>query len=170
MEQWIAVRSKPRAEKVAFEELSKKGIETFLPLIKVKRKWSDRMKWVEVPLFSSYLFARIEYKNSIFVLESRGVSTIVRFNGQIISIRDEVIDLIRLVLEGGYEIETTDYFQIGDAVEVIAGPMQGSVGIISRIGGVNKFVIKIDALQQAIALHIDRKLLKLSKKRAHPIL
>ncbi len=170
MEQWIAVRSKPRAEKVAFEELFKKGIETFLPLVKVKRKWSDRMKWVEVPLFSSYLFARIELKNSIYILETRGVSTIIRFNGEITTIRDEVIDLIRLVLEGGYELESTEYFSVGDDVEVIAGPMLGAVGIVTRIRGEDKFVIKIDALQQAIALHIDRKLLKLSKKRVHPIL
>ena len=60
--QWIAVRSKPRAEKVAFEQLVKKSIETYLPLVKKRRKWSDRKKWVELPLFSSYLFAKIELK------------------------------------------------------------------------------------------------------------
>ena len=54
--QWIAVRSKPRAEKVAFEQLLKKSIEAYLPLVKERRKWADRKKWVELPLFSSYLF------------------------------------------------------------------------------------------------------------------
>ena len=68
--QWIVVRSKPRAEKVAFDQLMKKGIEVYLPLVKERRKWSDRKKWVELPLFSSYLFAKVELKNSIYILLS----------------------------------------------------------------------------------------------------
>ena len=81
--QWIVVRSKPRSEKVAHNELVKKNIEAYLPLLKERRKWSDRKKWVEFPLFSSYLFARIDIKDSIFVLQTRGVNTIVKFGKQI---------------------------------------------------------------------------------------
>ena len=55
MEQWIAVRSKPRAEKVALKQLEKKGMQAYLPLVRQKRKWSDRMKWVELPLLPGYL-------------------------------------------------------------------------------------------------------------------
>ena len=119
MEQhWIAVRSKPRAEKVALQQLEKNGIEAYLPLVRQKRKWSDRMKWVELPLLSSYLFVRIELKNSIFVLETHGISTIVKFSGSIAIVQDEVIKSIRLALEGGYELEPTEYFSVGDEVEV----------------------------------------------------
>ena len=64
LKNWIVVRSKPRAEKIAHAQLLEKGIEAYLPLLKERRKWSDRKKWVEFPLFSSYLFARIELKNS----------------------------------------------------------------------------------------------------------
>ena len=59
---WIVVRSKPRSEKIAYAQLLEKGIEAYLPLLKERRKWSDRKKWVEFPLFSSYLFARVELK------------------------------------------------------------------------------------------------------------
>ena len=52
--QWIVVRSKPRSEKVVYKELVSKNIEAYLPLLKERRKWSDRKKWVEFPLFSSY--------------------------------------------------------------------------------------------------------------------
>ena len=67
---WIVVRSKPRSEKIAYAQLAEKGIEAYLPLLKERRKWSDRKKWVNFPLFSSYLFARIEIKDSIFIFFS----------------------------------------------------------------------------------------------------
>ncbi len=169
MEQWIAVRSKPRAEKVAFEQLSKKGIEAYLPLVRQKRKWSDRMKWVDLPLLPSYLFARIVLKNSIYVLETHGVSTIVRFSGKIAVVQDDVIQSIRLALEGGYELEPTEYFAVGDEVEVIAGPMKGAKGIVSHLKGEEKLIIQIDALQQAIAVHIESKFLQSVGKKRAPI-
>ena len=168
--QWIAVRSKPRAEKVAFEQLVKKSIETYLPLVRQRRKWSDRKKWVELPLFSSYLFVKIELKESIYVLQTHGVNTIVRFNGNIAVINNEVIDAIRLALEGGYELEPTEYFTVGDNVEVIKGPMKGAKGIVSRLKGEDRLIIKIDALQQAIAIHIDTKFLQSVGRKRAPLL
>jgi len=111
---WIAVRSKPRAEKVAFDQLIKNDIEAYLPLIKKKRKWSDRKKWVDFPLFSSYLFAKIELKNSIYVLQTYGVNTIVKFNNTILTIPENVIKSIQLAIEGGYELQPVEYFTKGD--------------------------------------------------------
>jgi len=171
MQSWIAVRSKPRAEKVAYAQLVKKGITAYLPLVKQKRKWSDRTKWVELPLFSGYLFAKVELKNALFVLQTHGVSSIVKFNGTIATVREETIESIRMALEGGYTLEATEYFAVGDEVEVIAGPMKGARGFVMRIKGKDQFVLRIDAIQQAIALHIERKYLRsVDSKHANPIL
>ena len=165
--QWIAVRSKPRAEKVAFDQLMKKGIEAYLPLIKKKRKWSDRKKWVDFPLFSSYLFAKIELKNSIYVLRTSGVSTIVKFNRTILTIPENVIKSIQLAIEGGYELQPVEFFTKGDDVEVIGGPLRGTKGIVIEKKNGHRLVIKIDALEQAVAVHIDSKFLQsVSIKRA----
>ena len=60
---WIAVYTKPRHEKTVENELLKKGFEVYLPILKERRKWSDRKKWVEFPLFRSYIFVRTEIKN-----------------------------------------------------------------------------------------------------------
>ncbi len=167
---WIAVRSKPRAEKVAFDQLSKNGIEAYLPLVKERRKWSDRKKWVELPLFSSYLFVKVELKNSIYVLQTHGVSSIVKFNGTIATVQESVVNSIRWALEGGYELEPTEYFSRGDEVEVIEGPMKGTEGIVVELKGENRLVLKIDALQQAVAVHIDTKFLQSKGKKRAPIL
>lgn len=161
MLKWIAVRSKPRSEKIASNELTKKGIETFLPIIKKRRQWSDRKKWVEFPLFSGYLFARIELKDSIYVLNTHGVNTIVKFGDKVVTIDDDVVNSIKLAFEGGYELLPMKYFTVGDQVKVIGGPMEGAIGIVeTKHEKNNRLVIKIDALQQAIAVHIETRLLE----------
>ena len=165
--QWIVVRSKPRAEKVAFDQLMKKGINVYLPLVKKRQKWSDRKKWVELPLFSSYLFAKVELKNSIYILQTHGVSSIVKFNGTVATVQESVVNSIRWALEGGYELEPTEYFFQGDEVEVIEGPMKGTKGVVVELKGEERLVLKIDALQQAVSVHIDTKFLQsVDKKRA----
>ena len=170
MEQWIAVRSKPRAEKVALKQLEKKGMQAYLPLVRQKRKWSDRMKWVELPLLPGYLFAKVELKKSLFVLQTHGVSTVVKFGDEVAVVQESVVTSIRLALEGGYELEPTEYFTNGDEVEVIEGPMKGMKGIVSAIKGVEKLIIKIDALQQAISVHIETKFLQSVRKKCASIL
>ena len=168
--QWIVVRSKPRSEKVAHNELVKKNIESYLPLLKERRKWSDRKKWVEFPLFSSYLFARIDIKDSIFVLQTQGVNTIVKFGKQIAIVQNSVIEAIRLAMEGGYQLEPVEYFVEGNQVEVIAGPMKGVKGIIVKLKGQHRLIIKIDAIQQALSIQIESKFIRKLNSKNAPIL
>ena len=168
--QWIVVRSKPRSEKVAYKELVSKNIEAYLPLLKERRKWSDRKKWVEFPLFSSYLFARIDIKNSIFVLQTQGVNTIIKFGEKIAIVQDDVIKAMRLAIEGGHQLETTEYFVEGNLVEVIAGPMKGISGIVARLKGQSRLIIKIDAIQQALSIQIESKFIKSINNKSAPIL
>ena len=168
--QWIVVRSKPRSEKVAHNELVKKNIEAYLPLLKERRKWSDRKKWVEFPLFSSYLFARIDIKDSIFVLQTQGVNTIVKFGKQIAIVQNSVIETIRLAMEGGYQLEPVEYFVEGNQVEVIAGPMKGAKGIVAKLKGQNRLIIKIDAIQQALSIQIESKFIRNLNSKNAPIL
>ena len=168
--QWIVVRSKPRSEKVAHNELVKKNIEAYLPLLKERRKWSDRKKWVEFPLFSSYLFARIDIKDSIFVLQTQGVNTIVKFGKQIAIVQNSVIEAIRLAMEGGYELEPVEYFVEGNIVEVVAGPMKGVKGIVAKLKGQNRLIIKIDAIQQALSIQNESKFIRKLNSKNAPIL
>ena len=170
LKNWIVVRSKPRSEKIAYAQLKEKGIEAYLPLLKERRKWSDRKKWVEFPLFSSYLFAKIEIKNSIFVLQTNGVSSLVKFGEVIAIVQDEVVNAIKLAIDGGYQLTPAEYFIAGNAVEVIEGPMRGVKGIVVQLKGKDRLVIKIDAIQQALSIDIDTRFIKNIKSKSDPIL
>ena len=170
-EKWIAAYTKPRHEKVAYDQLINKGFTAYLPLLRQKRKWSDRKKWVEMPLFKSYIFVKIHLKYGLFVLQTYGVNNIVKLGGKIAVIRDEEIMAIRQLLEGGYEPEGIDYFVEGDHVLIIAGPLKGTEGVVVQVKGKDKFVLKIDAIQHAVSCHIDRKFLKpLKVKHVNTIL
>ncbi|NQU28036.1 MAG: UpxY family transcription antiterminator [Candidatus Marinimicrobia bacterium] len=155
--------TKSRHEKTAYDQLAQKNIEAYLPLIRTKRRWSDRTKWVDIPLFRSYLFVKIELKNHLYVLQTIGVHHVIKFNQEVAIISDEQIQSIKLMIEGGYDPQSVDYFVVGDEAEIAAGPMKGIRGIVSRIAGEDKFVLKIDAIQHAISVHIERGFLKAIK-------
>ena len=164
MKQWIVAYTKARHEKTVVEQLNEKDIETYLPLIRQRHKWSDRMKWVELPLFNSYVFIRTELKDQLNILQTRGVHHIVKFQKNIAVVPDVQIKNLKQIIEGGFEPLATDYFVVGDEVEVVGGPMRGIDGIVTRSEGKDRLIIKIDVIQGAVAVQIDRRYLKAIKR------
>ena len=157
---WMAVYTKPRYEKVVEKEFLKKEFEVYLPMLKERRKWSDRKTWVEFPLFRSYIFVKTEIKNALFVLQTQGVVKIVKFGGEVAVIQDENIEAIKLMIEGGYSPEPLNYFIQGDPVEVNDGPLKGLVGEVTRLDKDDRLLIRVDAIQHSISIQIDRGFLK----------
>ena len=157
---WLAVYTKPRHEKAVEKEFQKKGFEVYLPMLKERRKWSDRKKWVEFPLFRSYIFVRIKLKNALFVLQTLGVVKVVKFGGEVAVVRNESIEAIKLMIEGGYNPEPLNYFIQGDPVEVNDGPLKGLVGEVIRLDKNDRLVVRVDAIQHSVFIQINRGFLK----------
>ena len=170
MKKWIAIYTKSRHEQIVVNELSKKDIESFCPMFKERRQWSDRKKWVHFPLFRSYVFARIHLKENIFVLQTIGVNKIVKFQNKISIIPDQVINDIKNIVDGGYKIQQVDYFIKGDEVSVISGPLKGINGIIQDLKGDSRLIMKVEAIRQAFSIEISSEQLKLKKKNVSKVL
>ena len=170
MKKWIAIYTKSRHEQIVVNELSKKGIESFCPMFKERRQWSDRKKWVHFPLFRSYVFARIHLKENIFVLQTIGVNKIVKFQNKISIIPDQVINDIKNIVDGGYKIQQVDYFIKGDEVSVVSGPLKGINGIIQELKGDSRLIMKVEAIRQAFSIEISSEQLKLKKKNVSKVL
>ena len=170
MKKWIAVYTKSRHEQIVINELSKKDIESFCPMFKERRQWSDRKKWVHFPLFRSYVFARIHLKENIFVLQTIGVNKIVKFQNKISIIPDQVINDIKNIVDGGYKIQQVDYFIKGDEVSVVSGPLKGINGIIQDLKGDSRLIMKVEAIRQAFSIEISPEQLKLKKKNVSNVL
>ena len=158
---WYALYTRPRAEKLVYSRLVEVGIETFLPLQKVYRKWSDRKKLVEKPLLSSYIFVKTNSKKFPVIYKTSGVVRFVSFEGQPVSIPPNQIDNLRLLIDSDAEVEvTSEKFAPGDNVEVVSGSLVGLTGELIRIGSQNRVVVRIDRLDQNLILKIPKAFLR----------
>jgi transcription antitermination factor NusG len=161
---WYAVYVKSRAEKKAQTELRHKEIESFLPLQQKLRQWSDRKKWVEMPLIPGYLFVRISLKEHDAVLQSNYVVSYVRFEGTAAVIPDTQIDYLKLMLkQDNLNIEITrETFEPGQMIEVIAGPLIGLQAKLVRIKGKDKAAVELEQLGYSALIEISLEDIKIS--------
>lgn len=145
---WHAVYVKSRTEKKAQTELQIQEIETFLPLQRKLRQWSDRKKWVETPLISGYLFVKASRKEYDQVLQSNYVVSYVRFEGKAAIVPDYQIEYLKLMLkQDSSEIEITrEKLKPGQMIEVVAGPLIGLKGKLQKMKGKNKVAIELEQL------------------------
>ena len=133
--QWLAVYTKPRWEKKVDRLLTDKGIITYCPLNKVYRKWSDRVKKVEEPLFKSYLFVQVNLEEQTRVRMTDGVLNFVYWLGKPAVVKPEEIEAIRMFLDEYEDVEATrlDALAPGSEVIVSTGVMMGATGIIAKM-------------------------------------
>ncbi len=153
---WHAVYVKSRSEKKAQAELQIQEIETFLPLQRKLRQWSDRKKWVEMPLISGYLFVKASRREYDLILQSNYVVSYVRFEGKAAIVPDYQIDYLKLMLkQDSSEIEITrEKLKPGQLIEVIAGPLIGLKGKLQKIKGKNKVAIELEQLGYSALVEI----------------
>ena len=158
---WYAVYTRPRAEKLVYSRLIEIDVESFLPLIKTVRKWSDRKKVIEKPLISSYLFVKVRKKEFPRVFTILGVVKFISFEGQPVPIPQKQIDNLKLIVNSDAEIEVSgEAFAKGDNVEVVTGSLTGLTGELILIGGKKRVIVRIDRLDQNIIVTIPVTFLK----------
>lgn len=127
---WYVLYTASRAEKQVELYLKAEGVEVFLPLHLSPRRWSDRIKMVEVPLFSSYIFVKTTDEKLRTLPAITGISRIVFYNGKPAVVRDNEIENIKKFLDQARGKECQ--FALGDEVEIIGGPMKNIHGKIKK--------------------------------------
>ena len=158
---WYAVYVKSRNEKRAYEGLISSGIDVYLPLVKTLKQWSDRKKWVEEPLFRSYLFVCIDKAEYFKVLNTDGVVKFITFEGKAVAIPpNQIMAIKQFVNDGEEKFDDLQKFEEGDEVEVIRGAMNGLRGRLISVKNKQKVKIEIDAVAQSIYLSIPKSFLK----------
>ena len=162
---WHVIYVKARHEKRANSDLLERGIESYLPMRKELHKWTDRKKWVEVPLFSSYVFVRAfpaEF-NRVYLIS--GFVKFVSSNGKPSIIPDNQIDDIRRIVEYySSDVEVLDGSYCGRKAEVIAGPLAGLCGEIVEVKNRKSFVIRVEGLDRLLSVNVPVSAVKLIDK------
>jgi transcription antitermination factor NusG len=156
---WRAFYTKPRHEKKAANRLEER-FEVYCPVVETRVQWSDRVKKVKKPLFTSYLFARVNESERIEILQDPSVSSTVMWLGKPAVIRDEEIRDIRILLE---EIEPDDVeieqFSEGQRVKVDSGSLREMEGIIVEIKG-KRARLRLESLKCDVTFTVRKVQLK----------
>ncbi len=154
---WFAIQTRPRHEKKVSMQLRAKGVEGYLPLITEKRRWSDRFKIIQQPLFSCYMFVHIPESEPVrmSVLGTEGVCWFVGERGRGLPIPDKQIDDIQAVLKGNLPFSTYPFVRIGQRVRIHGGCLDGVEGILVSKGSDQTVVVSVELLRRSVAVRID---------------
>lgn len=161
--QWVALYTNPRAEKRAEKNLGEKGYEVYLPLLKELHTWSDRKKWVDVPMLKSYIFARITKFQQVEVLSVSGVSHIVKFNGSVAIIPESDIEMMRdfIAAKMDIHIRTVEQLRRGSRVRICSGGLAGKEGMLVSDSEDGNFAVEITGISMAMVVHVEQEMLEL---------
>ena len=152
---WFALQARMRHETVVADHLQGKGYEWFLPLYKERRRWSDRFKEVDSPLFPGYLFCRFNPHDRLPILKTPGVTQIVGYNHVPVPVDEQEIEAIRKLIHSGVPNSPCAYLEVGSKVRIEAGALRGLEGILTELKGKRRLVLSITLLQRSVAVEID---------------
>jgi len=162
--QWLALYTRPRWEKKVNLLLKEKGIESYCPLNKVRRKWSDRMKTVEEPLFKSYVFVQIRESDMTKVRMTNGVVNFVYWLGKPAVIKEKEIETIQKFLGEYKEVEVRPIqVQTASKVRIKRGAFMDKVGVVKKIM-TNKVEVIIESIGYSLTAYIDRSNIAIVEK------
>jgi transcription antitermination factor NusG len=152
---WFAVQARTRYENVVASFLSGKGYEWFLPTYSYRRKWSDRTKKVELPLFPGYLFCRFNPLNRLPILQTPGLISIVGIGKNPVPIEEAEIEAVRILVSACLSHQPWPYVRVGQRVRIEHGALCGLEGILQSFKGRHRIVVSVSLLQRSVAAEID---------------
>lgn len=161
---WCAVTVHHQHEKTIARHLLDVGLESFLPLYRTRRIWSDRVKELELPLFPRFVFARCALRTRANVLRIPGVRGIVGFGKETAYVSETEIAALKAMISSGLPVQPWPYLKIGDWVRITHGPLQGIEGILVRQKDSWRVVVSVHLLQRSVAAEVSRLVITPAKR------
>ncbi len=153
---WFAVRTRYKREKLVLRALQSKGIEVYLPLNRVTRRWTRKTRVVDLPLINCYVFVRILKKDYVPVLDTENVVDFVRFSKNLISIPDNEIHLMKRIVGEAENIEVEEtILEEGDQVVVIYGNLTGLEGTLVERGSKKRLKVRLEMLGHSLLMDMS---------------
>jgi transcription antitermination factor NusG len=153
--QWFAVRVRSRCEKVVAVAARSKAFEDFVPLHRRRQHWSDRSKWVDVPLFPGYLFCRLNPEDRFSLLTIRGVMHIVGVGRVPEPVNEQEILAIQHAVRSDAPVEPWPFLERGPRVRLSSGPLVGLEGILVNTEAELRVVVGLSVLKRSVAVRVE---------------
>jgi transcription antitermination factor NusG len=151
---WFALSVVPRKEKATALALAAKGYEHFLPMYTERRRWSDRIKKVELPLFTGYVFARFDPVKRLPILKMPTVLSVVGLGREPEPILETEIDALQTVCKAGVQAIPHPYITVGAKVRINEGPLTGVEGLLLEEKQ-SRMVLSITLLQRSVSVEVE---------------
>jgi len=152
---WFALQARTRHEILVADHLEGKGYEWFLPLYKSRKRWSDRVKETELPLFPGYLFCRFNPNDRLPILKTPGVTRVVGYHHTPVAVDENEIEAIRTLVASGVPNFPCAYLEVGSRVRIQNGALRGIEGILTELKGKRRLILSVTLLQRSVAVEID---------------
>jgi transcription antitermination factor NusG len=157
---WFALHIKSNFEKVTATILGAKGLDVYFPSFRSRRRWSDRVKEIDLPLFPGYLFCRFNPHNRLPILTTPGVLSVVGVAKTPAPIAEDEIRSVQRIVESGLAARPWPFLHVGQRVIIEKGALQGIEGILLEVKHHYRIVVSISLLQRSIAAEIDSTMVR----------
>lgn len=157
---WYVAYTYPKAERKVQRKVEDIGVESYLPMSKVVRQWSDRKKKLEMPVFPNYIFIRATPHERYQALNIRELVRFVSFEGTPVTISDKEIESIKTVLTMNTEVSNERFHRVGTKVQITSGGFAGATGVLLRKEGKQRLLVQLEALQQAFSVSLPADCVK----------
>lgn len=154
---WFALRVTPRHDKSVALMLRNNGFEECLPLYRSRRKWADRFKTVDLPLFPGYVFCKFNPCSLVPILNTPGVIDIVRAGRTLLTVEEREIENLKALAGSGVQSEPWPYLEVGQKVRIQSGPLYGLEGLLVEVRRAPRLVLSVALLQRSVLVVIDRE-------------
>jgi transcription antitermination factor NusG len=153
--QWYALQTRSRHEKQVALRIAAQSLETFLPVHCCRHTWKNGVHAnVELPLFPCYLFAKASRCDRSGILRLPGVLGFATSSTHPTAIADADMEMLRLAT-GQLRTEPHPYLVVGDWVRIVAGPLAGMEGVLTRRKQEYRVVLSIEAIMRSIAVEVS---------------
>jgi transcription antitermination factor NusG len=153
---WYALQLRSRFEKVVAAQLQDKGYEQFLPLYRSRRRWSDRLKELELPLFPGYIFCKFDITKRLPILVIPGVVSVVGLGKMPLAVPEHEISAVQTIVQSGMAYGPWPTLCAGQPVCVRYGPLRGLEGVVLEIRNIYQLIISVTLLSRSVSVRIDR--------------
>jgi transcription antitermination factor NusG len=151
---WFVVQVAPQHEHKVATVLSYKGQEHFLPTVTLERRWSDRIKHIQVPLFPGYVFCKTRRSDVGAVLHTPGVRRVICFGGRPQSVPNDEIEALQRVSLCGRAITPTPYPIVGQKVRIASGPLMGVSGLVVRMKNQHRLIVSVELIMRSVFVEV----------------
>ncbi len=152
MNKWYLIKTKPRQEIKAKQNLENQDYSTFCPMVKI----NDRL----VVLFPGYLFIQLNDKTQDWspINSTKGVSYFVKFGLNFAKVPNRVIEFIKINQHNTSDkLINLNKFKPGDKVQISDGPFNNYMAIFKCYKSDERVILLMNLLGHEQSLSIKKE-------------